>query len=116
MHVEAVLACPLAKVCIHQHFMILWSLPKALNQGLGVILSTLLTQQRAHLQPNGISRQMGRAGRFCRKANQEGTVWCLLTDCKACGLVYCLFKLLALEVRKGEERRELAKSPGWHAV
>ena len=116
VHSEAVLACSLAKVCIYQHFMILWSLPKALNQGLGVVIpSTLLMQQRAHLQPNGISRQMGRGGRFCRKANQEGTVWCSLTGCKACGLVYCLFKLLVLEVRKGEERGELAKSPGWCA-
>lgn len=103
-HSEAVLACPLAKVCIYQHFMILWSLLKALNQSLGVIIpSTLLTQQRAHLQPNGISRQMGRGGRFCREANQKGTVWCSLTDCKACGLVYCLFKLLASEARMGKK-------------
>lgn len=103
-HSEAVLACPLAKVCIYQHFMILWSLLKALNQSLGVIIpSTLLTQQRAHLQPNGISRQMGRGGRFCREANQKGTVWCSLTDCKACGLVYCLFKLLASEARTGKK-------------
>lgn len=97
--------------------MILWSLPKALNQSLGVVIpSTLLTQQRAHLQPNGISRQMGGGGRFCREANQKGTVWCSLTDCKACGLVYCLSKLLASEGRMGEERRELAKTPGWHKV
>lgn len=84
--------------------MILWSLPKVLNQGLGVVIpSTLLTQQRAHLQPNSISRQMGRGGRFCSKANQEGTVWCSLKDCKT-RLFYCLLKLLALE--KERERKE----------
>lgn len=89
---EAVLVCPLASFCMQQHFVVLWSLPKALKHGSAVVApSTLRTQHRAQIQPDGISRQMGRRTGVCRKANQEGTVRCSLTDCKACGLVYCLW-------------------------
>lgn len=89
VHSVAVLARPLSKVGVYVTTKIPWSLPDVLNQSWGVVIpGTLLAQQRAHPQPNGMSRQMGRRGRFCRKANQpgEGTVWCSLTDCRACGL------------------------------
>jgi len=72
VHLEAVLACPLAKVCIYQHYITVTS--QSTKSKFVCYPQHIANTAKSSFQPNGISRHMGKGGIFCRNANQEGTV------------------------------------------